>query len=73
MRRHPSGKAAECRRYVVQEGDSLWDIAARALRTDDVERIARYWPLIHRSNSSVIGSDPHLIVPGQVLELPVER
>jgi nucleoid-associated protein YgaU len=59
-------------RHVVASGDTLWDIAAMVLQTNDPVRIARYWPRIHRLNRAVIGRDPNLIVPGQVLELPDE-
>lgn len=77
-RRHPAGKAlphqacAGGKKYVVQIGDTLWDIAASSLGTNDQRRIARYWPKIHRSNRSVIGSDPNHLLPGQKLELPNE-
>ncbi|HEX2058550.1 MAG TPA: LysM domain-containing protein [Actinomycetota bacterium] len=54
-------------------GETLWSIAAERLRTDDVRRIARYWPRIHRANREEIGPDPNLIRPGQVLELPPEH
>ena len=56
----------------VKAGDTLWSIAADALETEDVRRIARYWPKIHRHNRAVIGSSPDLIYPGQVLDLPHE-
>ena len=73
MRRHPSGKGlASSRRYVVKSGDTLWGIAATVLRTNDQRRIARYWPLIHRENVALIGPNPNLIFPGQVLLLPTE-
>lgn len=72
LERHPEDPASCCspRRYVVRSGDTLWDIAAEVLRTDNPRRIARYWPRIHRANRALIGSNPHLIRPGQVLELP---
>ncbi len=60
-------------RYTVRPGDSLWDIAEMKLGTVEARRIARYWPRIHRANRDVIGGDPNLIVPGQVLTLPPER
>lgn len=76
MRRHPSGKGVApvaCdNRYTVASGDELWSIAARALGTEDPRRIARYWPRIHWLNRAVIGADPSLIYPGQVLRLPPE-
>lgn len=59
--------------HAVLPGETLWSIAADRLGTDDVRRVARYWPRIHRANREVIGSNPSLIRPGQVLELPPER
>ena len=56
--------------YRVKEGDTLWSIAQKHLRTDDPRTIARYWPLIHRENRTIVGPDPNLIVPGQDLVLP---
>jgi nucleoid-associated protein YgaU len=61
----------ECE-HVVREGDTLWSIAAVTLRTEDAQRIARYWPRIHRANRTLIGRNPNLIFPGQVLRLPAE-
>jgi nucleoid-associated protein YgaU len=59
--------------HAVLPGDTLWSIAAERLATDDVRRIARYWPRIHRANREVIGPNPDLLRPGQVLELPPEH
>ena len=76
MARHPSGRHDPCssasERYVVRAGDTLWDIAATLLGTEDGARVARYWPRIHRRNRDVIGPDPSLIFPGMVLTLPAE-
>ena len=46
-------------RYVVQEGDTLWDLASRFLR--DPWR----WPLIWQHNPEI--ENPHLIFPGDLL------
>jgi hypothetical protein len=52
--RHPE-------RYVVQRGDTLWDIAATFLRDP------WYWPEIWQINPQV--ENPHLIFPGDILSL----
>jgi Tfp pilus assembly protein FimV len=69
-----AGSAAFAHTYRVRPGDSLWAIACRALRQAshspaDAE-VDRYWRAIYAANRSVVGEDPDLILPGQVLELP---
>ena len=63
--------AAIIEEVAVRRGDTLWSIAARHLgpdvRADDV---ARAWPLWWQANRSVIGEDPDLILPGQILHAP---
>lgn len=58
---------------VVRAGDSLWSIAADSLGpfATDME-VAGAWPEWYRSNRAVIGPDPHLILPGQILHAPTD-
>jgi nucleoid-associated protein YgaU len=61
--------------HVVVRGDCLWDIAADRLATEVGHRptdaeIARSVPAWWRSNADVIGADPDLLLPGQVLRPP---
>ncbi|PAZ16009.1 transglycosylase [Streptomyces sp. SA15] len=46
--------------YTVREGDTLSGIAARHGTT---------WQRLYAANKAVIGGDPHVIVPGQRLEV----
>ena|SRR5579863_7188263 len=52
--------------YTVQSGDTLWDIAQRAYADPED------WDTIYNANKQVIGNDPNLIKPGQVLHIPVQ-
>lgn len=56
---------------VVEPGDSLWTIAARHLdpHASDAS-VAEAWPRWYEANRSVIGEDPELLQPGQVLKAP---
>lgn len=55
----------------VRRGDSLWGIAAAHLPPSATDRaIAAAWPRWYAANRAVIGSDPDLILPGQMLVPP---
>jgi nucleoid-associated protein YgaU len=59
------------RTVVVHTGDTLWSLAAAGLPANaGAEAVAARWPHIHRVNRGVIGPDPDLILPGQVLHVP---
>jgi hypothetical protein len=58
--------------YTVEQGDTLWDIAASHLAPTErsLSKVARYWQRIYRANRQVVGGDPDLIHPGTRLEIP---
>jgi nucleoid-associated protein YgaU len=60
--------------HVVVRGDCLWDIAAgrfrAAGRTPTDAEIALEVQTWWSANAEVIGPDPDLILPGQVLQAP---
>ncbi len=59
---------------VVRRGDTLWSLVERHLGADaTVGEIAREWPRWHAANRDVIGGDPDLLRPGQILRIPEHR
>lgn len=59
---------------VVRRGDTLWDLAAAHLTPEATDsEIAAAWQRWYAENRSVIGPDPDLILPGQVLTVPGSR
>ena len=63
---HPTGRVVAVRR-----GDTLWALAAAGLPSGaSAAEITDRWQLIYRRNRGVIGPDPDLIQPGQLLRLP---
>ena len=68
-RARPPGEGRE--EVVVRRGDSLWSIAARHLGGDATDaEVARAWPAWFEANRDVIGEDPDLLRPGQLLRPP---
>jgi hypothetical protein len=65
----PSNRSTEG--YVVRRGDTLWDIAARHLGPGATAvDISRAWPAWYDANRAVIGPDPGVIRPGELLSAP---
>lgn len=66
--RSVDGPGAE---VTVRQGDTLWDIAARHLghQATDTD-VAEEWPRWYAANRDLIGPDPDLIQPGQLLLAP---
>jgi nucleoid-associated protein YgaU len=58
-------------RHTVAAGDSLWLITASRLGPHaSTAEIARTWPRWYAANRDVIGADPGLLLPGEVLRAP---
>jgi hypothetical protein len=56
---------------VVLPGDSLWSITARSLPPDATDTdVDAAWRVLYAANRDRIGTDPGLIHPGVLLELP---
>jgi nucleoid-associated protein YgaU len=60
----PSGSMPATRSYTVVKGDSLSRIAKSLYGN------ANKWRKIYDANKAVIGNNPDLIKPGQVLTIP---
>ena len=59
---------------VVHRGDTLWDIARRHLGPGATDaEVALAWPAWHDANRAMLGDDPDLILPGQILRPPTAR
>jgi nucleoid-associated protein YgaU len=60
----------------VRPGDSLWAIASHALLHEGTAAtdaaVAAEWPRWYAANRHVVGPDPDLIRPGQVLQPPTD-
>lgn len=57
--------------HVVKRGDTLWDIAKSQLPDGaSSAQINHEWHRWYEANRQVIGEDPDLILPGQVLQAP---
>jgi LysM repeat protein len=55
----------------VRAGDSLWLITARRLGPDaSPVEVAAEWPRWYAANKQVVGADPAVIKPGQLLHAP---
>lgn len=62
----PSGETV-----TVRAGDTLWALAASALGAHATDAaVAQEWPLWHDANRELLGDDPNLIRPGDVLSVP---
>ena len=62
-------------RYRVASGDSLWSLTERSLaatgRSTSVGNVSAFLTRFYASNGTTVGSDPNVIIPGQVITWPV--
>jgi hypothetical protein len=59
---------------VIRPGDTLWALAEHDLPASSTDRqVSARWHSVYRRNRGVIGPDPDLIQPGQVLKLTREN
>jgi len=59
---------------VITRGDTLWSVAAAHLGPGATNTlIADHWPRWYAENRDIIGSDPDLVRPGQILQPPQRR
>ncbi len=66
-----TGLAAGRQDVVVLRGDSLWAIAARLLPNGSADTaIDAAWRELYAANRAVVGADPNLLLPGQILRVP---
>jgi len=68
--RDRTGETPGDRKHRVRPGETLWGIAARWCGSERPIDILRLTMEIHRLNRQLIGADPDLILPGQLLSLP---
>jgi hypothetical protein len=70
----PARASATRTRVTVRAGDCLWSLASDNLGADaPIAAVQARWRRIYRLNKAVIGPDPELIRPGQILQLPPSR
>jgi nucleoid-associated protein YgaU len=56
--------------YRVVAGDTLWTLAARAVKSADGKRVTVAWHRLYDANRATLGSDPSLLRVGESLCMP---
>ena len=56
----------------VVSGDSLWTLAARAVRSGDSGRVTLAWHQLYAANRATLGSNPSLLQIGEQLCIPTK-
>jgi hypothetical protein len=69
--RSETGRSVGSEMVRVRPGDCLWMLAARHLPASATDTdIAAYWPRWYAANRAVIGAEPDLLHPGELLHVP---
>lgn len=67
----PRPSSPDAATITVRPGDSLWSLAAADLPAGaSTRQVTASWHAWYATNRDVVGADPDLIVPGQVLIVP---
>ena len=68
----PTVSAASCSGNIhrVVAGDTLWSLAARAVRSSDTDRVTLAWHRLYADNRAVVGADPAVLRVGAALCMP---
>jgi phage protein D len=62
--KEPVAKTASATTYTVTDSDTLWGLAVKFYGDGNK------YPIIYDANKNIIGGNPNVIVPGQVLTIP---
>ena len=69
------GGATVTHRFTVHRGDTMWDMTRTELastgRSTSIANLAKFVTRFYAANSSIVGANPNVIHPGQVLVWPV--
>lgn len=73
-RQDASADQPDAHEITVRRGDTLWDLAAAHLPAEATDaEVAATWQRWYAENRHVIGPDPDLILPGQILLVPAQE
>lgn len=66
----PATVSCTGRSHRVAAGDTLWTLAARAVRSHDTGRVTVAWHRLYAANRAAVGSDPSVLQVGTSLCVP---
>src|SRR3954452_113612 len=66
----PASTSCTGRSHRVAAGDTLWTLAARAVRSSDTARVTVAWHRLYAANRAAVGPDPSVMQVGTTLCVP---